>query len=74
MTKLRVNDKVIWRGNWGSGPPKVATVEGIEINTRGSKEGDPVNEVEWSQVTRENCIVSLDNGHWAYGNQISRRN
>ena len=50
--------------------PVKAKVEGIEINTRGGKEGDEVDEVDWSKVTRDNCVVSLDNGHWAYGNQV----
>ena len=70
MKKLKIGDTVIWRGSWGSDSPEKAKVEGIEINTRGSKEGEPVEECDWSEVTRDNCIISLDNCHWAYGNQV----
>ena len=70
MKKLKVGDTVIWRGSWGSDSPEKAKVEGIEINTHGGKHGDDVEECDWSEVTRDNCIISLDNSHWAYGNQI----
>ena len=70
MSKLKVGDTVNWRGSFGYDISHKAIVDGIEINVKGGKEGDPVDEVDWSEVTRENCVVSLDNGHWAYGNQI----
>ena len=72
MKKLKVGDKVRHRGGFGMDAPTNAKVEGIEVNCRGGKDGDGVDEVDWSEVTRDNCVVSLDNGHWAYGNQITR--
>ncbi len=71
MSKLKIGDKVTWRGGFGVDVPKHATVEGIEI-TRGGKYGDPVNEVKWNQVYDRNVVVTLDNGHWAYASQISK--
>jgi len=70
MKKLKIGDKVSWRGGFGFDGPQNAKVEGIDINCQGGKHGDQVDEVDWSKVTRDNCVVSLNNGHWAYGNQI----
>ena len=69
MKKLKIGDMVIWKGSWGSDAPQQAIVEGIN---KGGKYGDPVDEIKWSQVYDRNVVVVLDNGHWAYGSQISR--
>ena len=71
MSKLKIGDKIMWRGGFGMDTPETATVEEIEI-TKGGKYGDPVNEVEWNQVYDRNITVTLDNGHWAYASQISK--
>jgi hypothetical protein len=68
---LKIGDKVWWRGGFGSEPRKIAVVEGIEI-TGGYKYGDPVDEVAWSEVYDRNVTVDLENGYWAYAEQISR--
>ena len=70
MSKLKIGDKVNWRGDFGMAEPREAIVEGIDL-TKGGKYGDPVNEIEWSQVYDRNVVVTLDNGHWAYADQIS---
>jgi len=72
MSKLKIGDVVNWRGAFGSDAPKEAIVEGIEI-TNGGKYGDEVNEVSWSKVYDRNVVVNLNNGHWAYASQISRK-
>lgn len=69
---LNVGDTVNWSGCWGSDVPQSAVIKHIEVETGGGKDGREVQSVSWSQVTRENVIVDLDNGHWAYGNQIRR--
>lgn len=72
MEKLKVNDKVSWRGSWGKDAPQEAKVIGINLNDRVFKDGQPLTEVEWYIVQEgRNIVVSLDNGHWAYGNQLS---
>ena len=72
MSKLRIGDKVWWRGGFGSEPAKLATIEEIEI-TGGYKYGDQVDEVDWSEVYDRNVVVSFsDNNHWAYASQITR--
>jgi len=73
MNKLKINDKVSWRGSFGSDAPKTAKVIGIEL-TKGGKYGEPVDEVDWKLVTDRNITVDLDNGHWAYASQIKRIN
>ena len=72
MSKLKIGDEVIWRGSWGSDAPQLAKVEEIEI-TKGGKYGNPVDEVEWSEVYERNLVVTLDNGHWAYASQIKKK-
>lgn len=67
---LKVGDKVSWRGTWGTDAPQEVIVDAIEANCNGTKEGTPVESIEWDEVTRENVVVTLSNNHWAYGNQI----
>lgn len=70
MAKIKIGDTVIWRGIWGLDNPFPATVTGIELCERyHEKEGAPVNEIEIEY--KDNCVFSLDNGHWAYGDQIT---
>ena len=71
MSALKVNDTVTWKGSWGSDAPKQAKVTGIMINCMGCKDGDEVQETTWDEVTGRNAIIDLDNGHWAWGFQIS---
>lgn len=67
---LRVGDKVEWRGGWGREAPTLVTVSHIEITDAcGSKYGLDTDEVSWDSAGR--IVVDLDNGHWAYGSQIS---
>ncbi len=69
MSKLKINDEVSWRGSYGSDAPKTAKVIGIEVNCV-KKSGIEVRSVNWNKVDNRSVIVTLDNGHWAYGTQI----
>lgn len=69
---LKVGDTVSWRGSFGSDEPWPAAITKIDVETRGGKDGRSVQEVPWTEVSRENVVVGLDNNHWAYGNQIER--
>lgn len=72
--KLTIGDKVIWRGAWGAEPPKEAIVEALELCAKGCKHGRDVNSVDWNTVLgngKGQVVVNLDNGHWAYGNQLT---
>ena len=72
MKNLKVGDTVVWRGCFGSEEAKNAVVKGIELcEKRRSKYGVKVTEVPWDK--KDYIIVSLDNGHWAYGDQISEK-
>ena len=70
---LSIGDKVMWRGGFGSDAPKVATVTGLEL-TRDprTKYGIPANSVTWKRVEENRVLITLDNGHWCYGAQVSR--
>jgi len=69
---LKIGDTVRWRGCWGSDKSRNVVVEEIDVRCRGGKDGDSVQSVPWELVTRENVVVGLANGNWAYGNQINR--
>lgn len=69
---LKIGDKVMWRGAWGKDPAEEAIIEGIELCLDGAKYGDAVESVSWNDVKNGNVVVSLDNGHWAYGHQIKQ--
>lgn len=66
---LQVGDKVMWRGGWGQQAPQEATVEGIDECEPGEKYGTAVQKMHWA-VVPSMAVVTLDNGHWAYGSQI----
>ena len=68
MSVLRVGDKVRWRGSWGANPAVEATVTNIVV---GGKSGQDVLAVPWNGVQGREVVVDLDNGHWAYGSQIT---
>jgi hypothetical protein len=71
MEKLKIGDKVLWRGGFGIDPAQEAIIDGIEI-TKGGKYGKPVDEGDWDQVYGRNLVVTLENGKWAYASQISK--
>ena len=69
---LEVGDTVIWRGGWGKDAPIEALVTSIDKVKPGEKYGDDVKSLPWSQVETR-AVVALDNGHWAYGYQLSQK-
>ena len=72
MSTLKIGDKVWWKGGFGGGPVKMATIEEIEI-TGGHKYGEMVDEVDWDEVYDRNVVVSFsDHDHWAYASQIKK--
>lgn len=66
---LHVGDTVLWRGGWGLDAPREAVVTHIETHEVGGY-GYPADQVPWSEV--RGCVVDLDNGKWAYGDQLER--
>src|SRR5262249_11822269 len=68
-TVLKIGDVVSWRGAWGMQDAVKAIVIGIEVNCDG-KYGDETTSVAWNAVRTRRVIVSLNNGHWAYGEQL----
>jgi hypothetical protein len=67
---LRVGDEVVWRGAWGTEAPVHARVIHIE-HTCGEKYGDDVESAPWSAMVDREFTVDLDNGSWAYADQIT---
>ena len=69
MSKIKVGDFVIWRGAFGSDPARPAKIESMQLTEHPrSKYGEDVAEADWSQ--KNYLIVTLTNGHWAYGEQL----
>lgn len=72
MNILTVGDEVNWRGGFGNDSPKTAVVKNIELcEQKRSKSGIPVKSVSWDK--KDYIVVSLSNGHWAYGYQIFKK-
>lgn len=67
--RLRVGDTVIWRGGHGTALPQLAIVVCIELCALGEKYGQDVDSVDWREISH--VIVDLDNGHFAYGDQLA---
>lgn len=66
---LTVGDTVNWSNGWGMDFPKKAKVTSIEETDEvREKYGKDVQQIPWSR--KDYCTVDLDNGHWAYGEQI----
>ena len=68
---LDVGDTVSWRGSWGYDNPVPAAVKGITVGSNTDAETS-VESIDWAAVNSRDVVVDLNNGHWAYGNQISR--
>ena len=69
---LKIGDKVKWKGAWGAEPSKLVKITDIDICEIGEKNGRTVQKVLWDKVDSRKVVVSLDNGHWAYGFQLSK--
>ena len=67
---LEIGDTVLWAGAWGSEEAKETTVTAIEKDCIG-KYGTKADSVEWSKCDGRSVIVTLSNGHWAYGSQLT---
>ena len=65
---LKVGDKVMWKGAWGTQLPKETTIESIQLCENGEKYGDDVEECDFNNY--QDCVFDLTNGHWCYGYQI----
>lgn len=70
MSKIRVGDHVIWRGSFGGDAPAIAKIESMQLTEHPrSKYGEDVAEADWSM--KNHLVVTLTNGRWAYGEQLS---
>lgn len=63
MLTFQLGDNVLWSHAWGKLEPRKARI--LSIESAGT--GEEVTEGE----TTEEYLVTLDNGHWAYGWQIT---
>ena len=68
---LSIGDTVVWCGGWGRDKPTHAKVTGFEWSNE-DKSGDSIKEsISWDLLDGRQIIVDLNNGHWAYGFQLS---
>ena len=71
MQTIKQGDTVLWRARWGAAPPVPATVEAIDFSPSGNPKGGATVEVPEIATTEKHlCIFVLDNGHWAYGQNV----
>lgn len=71
MNKIKLGDTVSYRGSFGSGPIKSATVEGLTLTQYPrEKYGKSVKEVNIDDVKANKVVFDLSDGHWAYASQI----
>ena len=67
---INIGDEVLWRGSWGTDAPMPAKIVSMELcQHEREKYGIPVTEAY--DIDKNRLVVSLDNGHWAYGEQLS---
>ena len=76
--KIKVGDKVMWKGSWGADHPASVVVTRIEIDCE-SGHGQEVDDLDWKAlptsdgVDGRSVVLELDNGHWAYSFQITQQ-
>lgn len=69
---VKVGDTVGWSGGFGSDVVKPAVVEQMEVTeVPRDKYGVQVDQVDASLVEQNRVLFILDNGHWAYSDQIT---
>jgi hypothetical protein len=70
-TNIKIGDKVVYRGAWGSLQPVTVTVESMDITQEPrDKYGDEVKEATFDQIRQNRVLFVLSDGHWAYSDQI----
>lgn len=70
MATIKVGDTVMWRGAFGLHAPVPAVIESMQRTKQPhTKYGEDVQSAPWAK--KDYLIVSLTNGHWAYGEQLS---
>lgn len=67
---IKVGDTINWSGGFGRQAAKKAIILSISLCEKGEKYGTPVDFIDVAQKYK--CTFDLDNGHWAYGDQISQ--
>jgi hypothetical protein len=74
MDTVKVGDTVLWKGAFGMQPAQKAKVVMMEL-TPGPRQkyGEDVEKVSWDMVHQNRVLFTLDNGHWAYSDQIVAR-
>lgn len=66
--KIKIGQRIKYQP-WGE-RPTFATIEDIEVCESGEKNGDSVDEADTRPAFGKRLVISLDNGHWCYGDQV----
>jgi len=68
---IHVDDYVSYRGGFGADAPKQAMVTGLTLTKEPrEKYGVDVSRVSIEEIAANRVLFSLDDGHWAYSDQI----
>ena len=72
MGTVKIGDTVWWRGAFGMDAPRQAKVKAMERteNPRDKYGVEDLDSAPWSLVRQNKVLFTLDNGHWAYSDQI----
>lgn len=69
--KVKIGDAVKWKGAFGMDAPRTVHVVEMEVtDTPRSKYGKQVTEVDVELIKKNRVLFTLDNGTWAYSEQI----
>ena len=68
---VKIGDTVKWHGGFGMDAPRSAVVSGLTITDYPrDKYGIEADEVDSSLIEQNRVCFDLENGHWAYSDQI----
>jgi hypothetical protein len=71
MNKIKLGDTISYRGAFGSGPLKSATVEYLKLTQYPrEKYGEDVEEVNIDDVKANKVVFGLSDGYWCYSDQV----
>ena len=72
---VKIGDTVLWSGGFGTNVAKPVKVEAMEVTDepREKYDGEDVDEVDVELIEQNRVLFTLDNGTWAYSDQITVR-
>lgn len=68
---LRVGDYLIYRSGFGMDDPALIKVKSLEVTEEPrEKYGEDRDEVSWDLVRSNHVLITTEDGHWIYSDQV----